>query len=116
MAFYVSPPPVPPINSGTENITANPGGGQLTAVPLGSRFNHVSVCATSGDSVKLPPYLAGIVIHVSNDGAANLAVFPNNVDRISTLGASNFFMVAPNKAASFTGTGTPGKWFVVHSA
>ncbi len=62
-------------------ITAFATGGQSSAVALIQSYNRVSVCATAGDSVKLPPVFAvNSIITIQNDGAESCDVFPSSSD------------------------------------
>lgn len=106
----------PPISTVTEAITATPGGTQAAGVQLVSRYNRVSVCATGGDSVVLPPYLVDLMVTVSNDGAAALNVFPFLGGQISSGAINAAFSVTVAKTALFIGSGTSGKWTVFLSA
>ena len=58
----------------TASITAFATGGQASAVALTSYINQISVCATDGDSVKLPAAVAGAEVLVINDGAKKLSL------------------------------------------
>jgi hypothetical protein len=58
-------------------ITAFAGGGQASAVVITGDIAEISVCATAGDSVKLPAASAGLSIFITNHGAAATDVFPN---------------------------------------
>ena len=62
--------------SARTNITAYAGGGQTNAVLLERDLNMVTVCATGGDSVKLPNAAWGRSIIIGNRGAASLNIFP----------------------------------------
>lgn len=66
----------------TAGITAFATGGQASAVALVSDVNEIAVCATAGDSVKLPAAAAGQVVHIINNGAAACDVFPASGDNI----------------------------------
>lgn len=66
----------------TATITAYATGGQANAVQLNSAVNEISVCATSGDSVKLPSALIGSKITIINNGAAPCDVFPATDDNL----------------------------------
>ena len=68
-------------------ITAFATGGQASATALTGEFNNVTVCATAGDSVKLPAAAQGLKVTVKNSGAASLAVFPASSDSINALAA-----------------------------
>lgn len=116
MALISFRAPFPAITSVTEAITATPSGTQLTGVQLVSRVNRVSVCATGGDSVVLPPWQPDLTIYVSNDGAAALGVFPTVGDSIGTAAVNAVFSVTIAKPAMFFGSGTANKWFVLMGA
>lgn len=64
-------------------ITAFAGGGQASAVAVTKDIAEISVCATGGDSVKLPVAAAGLQILIINHGAAAADVFPNTDDAIN---------------------------------
>ena len=68
-----------PQSSTEDAITATAGGTQAAGYALSAIISRVSVCVTNGDSVKLPPAskVVGGAYVVINDGAANLAVYPN---------------------------------------
>jgi hypothetical protein len=108
--------PEPAVSTVTEGITATPGGTQAAGVQLVSRYNRVSVCATGGDSVVLPPWMPDLQIWVANDGAAALGVFPTLGESIGTGAVNAVFSVTIAKPAMFIGSGTTGKWFVLMGA
>ena len=118
MPLYTAPLPEPAIGSSTDAITARSGGGTSLATVLTSQFNHVTTVAAANDSVKLPPWAPGVVVHVANDGANTLAVFPDGggLDRINSGAAGASITVASGKTASFTGTGSANRWHGVLSA
>lgn len=72
----------------TNSVTAFATGGQGSAVALTSMLNRITVCATAGDSVKLPASAAGMTVVVANDGAASADVFPATGDLINGLAAN----------------------------
>lgn len=73
-----------PQSSTEDTITAFATGGQVGAYQLTAAISRISVCATNADSVKLPPSknCVGQEFLVINDGAANLAVFPEGTATI----------------------------------
>lgn len=79
-----------PVTSFEDSITAFATGGQAGAYQLSAAKSRISVCATNADSVKLPPSknCVGQEFLVINDGAANLAVFPEGTATIDGGGAS----------------------------
>lgn len=108
------PAPYPPVTSETLAITATPGGTQAAGVPIVSRYNRVSVCATGGDSVTLPPLDPDMPIYIANDGAAALNVFPA-LGQIINVGAVNAaFSVTIGKPCWFIPT--PTRWSTILSA
>lgn len=69
-------------------ITAHAGGGQGSAVAITKDIVEISVCATGGDSVKLPAAVAGLQILIMNHGAAAADVFPDTDDDINETGVN----------------------------
>jgi len=69
-------------------ITAHAGGGQTDAIEITKDIVEISVCASAGDSVKLPAAVAGLVILVTNHGVAAADVFPNTDDAINEAAAN----------------------------
>lgn len=64
-------------------VTAHAGGGQGSAVAITKDIVEISVCASGGDSVKLPAAAAGLQILVINHGAEAADVFPDTDDAIN---------------------------------
>jgi hypothetical protein len=64
------------IITSTTGITAYATGGQANATSAPSRYNFISVCATGGDSVKLPAATLNLVCTIRNNGAASSDCFP----------------------------------------
>lgn len=92
-----------PTQSQTNAITAFATGGQTSAVALSTGLNRITVCATIGDSVKLPISAAGMVIAVTVNGAAAAAadIFPGVGDVIDTLAANTAIRVSPGSTVAF---------------
>lgn len=92
-----------------DKITATAGGTQATAYKLTAAISRVSVCATSGDSVSLPPssqWVGGKMV-VINDGAGNLDVYPGNAtDQIDTAAVNTAAVITTPKRAVFYCTST----------
>lgn len=91
-----------------DTITAFATGGQTnaTALTLATKYHRISVCATAGDSYKLPTSTAGQAHFVRNDGAAAAQAFGAGTDTI-------------NGVATATGIPHPvgvGIWFVCTTA
>lgn len=89
-----------------DSLTAHAGGGQALAVPITGPYARVTVVATAGDSVLLPPAVRGMTITVTNDApgaaAAAMNVFPSSAaqggiaggDAINALGANTAYSLA----------------------
>ncbi len=80
------------VNTG---ITAYATGGQANAVELVMHLNVITVCATAGDSSKLPTAVAGWEVEAVNRGAEAMDLFPNTADEIGEYGANNAISIAP---------------------
>lgn len=107
-----------PQSSYEDAITAKAGGGRASAYQLSALISRISVCATNADSVKLPAATGtgnkaqGSAYTVINDGAANLAVFPQSATgtidgggagasvTISAGNRADFYSVASDKWVS----------------
>jgi len=76
-------------------LTAFAGGGQASALALTATINRVTVCATAGDSVKLPAATAGVQVIVLNDGAASMDIFPQTGESIDALAANAAYALTP---------------------
>lgn len=85
----------------TTGITAFAGGGQASAVALTTDLNNVTVCATAGDSVKLPSAAAGLDIFIKNTGAAALDIFPATGDSINALAVNLAIRIQPASSVRF---------------
>lgn len=90
-------PAVPANNA----ITAFATGGQSGATQLTAVMNRVSVCATAGDSVKLPVSTPGLEILVQNDGATGCDVFGQTGDFIGTQAVNTALRVPPGSLCTF---------------
>lgn len=91
-----------------DTLTAHAGGTQAAALALSATKNYhrISVCATAGDSVLLPPATVGQSHFVRNDGAASCQVYGTSPDTIDGV-------------ATATGVAVPagvGRWFVCTTA
>jgi hypothetical protein len=105
-----------PTASATNGITAFATGGQASAVLLNSVINRVTTVGTAGDSVKLPPAVAGLMLVVTNAAAANsMNLFPNTGDQINALGANAAFAIVAGKTAQLS-CAVAGQWHAVLSA
>jgi len=93
----------------TNAITAFAGGGQSSGTLLTSAINSITVCATAGDSVRLPTSVAGQVIQVSNLGSTYANVFPISGDLIDALSANTALSLPVGKSLTFT-CSVAGSW------
>jgi len=65
-------------------VTASTTHTQVGATALTKDINNVSVCANADDAVKLPSAVAGMMVSVFNNGAANLRIWPASGDNLGT--------------------------------
>lgn len=100
-------------------VTANPGGGQPSAVALIAGKNRVNVVATALDSVVLPPWSEGLDALVFNDSNNSLAVFGRPLgagaagaagDTIDGQASSVGVTIPPNSSVWFSAEGAAGDW------
>jgi len=73
------------LDTSTDNITAKAGGGQTNATQLVAQNNRVTTVATAGDSVRLPPAVAGLDMIVINHGANPMQVYGSGTDTINDV-------------------------------
>jgi hypothetical protein len=98
-----------------DTVTAHAGGGQANGVPVVGPMIRVTVVASAGDSITLPPSVRGMQVIVLNDAAANaMNVFPATGETINAGAANAALSVAAQNGA---GTGptifycfTNGAW------
>lgn len=108
------------LDTATSGITATPSGTQATSILLTSRINNVTVVATAGDAVRLPPAIAGMVVKVRNGTATAMGVFPASAaqggaaggDQINALAQNAVYSEAANGTITFTCYAT-GVWLTV---
>lgn len=82
-------------------IIATPNGNQATAYPLVNDINRITVCATNGDSVKLPPSSPGLEVIVINDGAATCQVYGFGIDTIDAVATATGVTVSNARRTIF---------------
>ena len=99
------------------SVTARAGGTRAAATPLTSAANLIAICATTADSVSLPPAVGGQVLWLSNGGAASAQVFasPTTSDTINGVAAATGIALAAGKSMTLFSP-IPGAWFGVLSA
>lgn len=93
----------------TNAITAFAGGGQSSGTALVSGINNITTCATAGDSVKLPSAEVGMIVEVSNAGAAYANVFPVTGGIIDGLAANAGISLPVGQSIIFT-CAVAGTW------
>ncbi len=92
-----------------KGITAAVGSTQATGVKIVADIVEISICANAGDSVTLPSAVQGMMIIITNHGAASCDVFPNVGDAINEAAVNT----AKALAADATGllyAWNKGKW------
>lgn len=82
-------------------LTAFATGGQTNATALQVGPNRITVCATAGDSVKLPASVAGAIVILTHNGATAADVFPATGEAINNLGANAAFRQPNNTQTTF---------------
>lgn len=93
------------VHTSTATITAFSGGGQASAVLLTATYSEVTVVAATGDSVKLPAAVAGLVITVrNNDSAEAMDVFPNTDDTLNGGSANAAESLAAGVSITYVAT------------
>ncbi len=88
----------------TTAITAFATGGQTSAVAVVEGFNEITVCATAGDSVKLPAASVspiGATVTVKNNGATSADVFPATSESIDVSAINIAFPLKPKETRTF---------------
>lgn len=96
--------------SAATSITAHAAGGQAAAVLLTASINRVTVVATSGDSVKLPPGYAGDMVTVINTGVNPCQVYGSGTDTINGV-ATGTGVSQPINSADTYWCPAVGVWF-----
>jgi hypothetical protein len=87
---------------GMTTITAFATGGQANATALTGEFNEITVCATIGDSVKLPVAALGKVVTILNSGATAVDIFPVTGSSIGDLAVNLAYRLGQGQQATFT--------------
>jgi hypothetical protein len=75
---------------------------QATGVPITASQAQITVCATAGDAVTMPPAKAGMEITLVNNGAASASVYPASAAQGGVSGGDSISPGAQNAAC-----GTP---------
>ena len=82
-------------------VTAHAGGTQAAAFALTKQKNYISVCATGGDSVRLPASVAGMTVVIFNGGAASAQVYGAGTDTIDGVATATGVPLANGKRAEY---------------
>lgn len=90
-------------------ITATAGGGAVGAALITAQTTRISVVASRGDSIKLPPAAPGLELVVINDGANVAAVFPSGSDAINGQAGGLSVLQMPQSIDVYA-CGVAGKW------
>lgn len=100
------------LESSQDNITATAGGGQANAFQINSQTARVSVVATAGDSIQLPPSAAGLELLIINHGANAMQVFGNLAagDVVDDQAAATGVSQMSNSLVIYS-CATAGKWY-----
>lgn len=98
--------------SGQDGITATAGGGQGAAFQITAEISRITVVATAGDSVKLPPSVPGLDIILINHGANPMQVFGSSGsgDTVDDIAAGTGVSQMPNSCVLYMCT-VAGKWY-----
>lgn len=99
-------------------LTAFATGGQANATQMTGVSTNVTTVATAGDSVKLPPGIAGGSFCLSNSSANAMQVFGNGTDLINNIAsATGVSHAAGSNAVYFCVSAQPAsRWFRVISS
>lgn len=92
---------LPILHTVANTLTATAGGTQAAALALTASINRITVCATGGDSVRLPVSVAGMKIVVINDGAAAAQVFGAGTDTIDAVATATGVVLTNARRAEF---------------
>ena len=96
-------------------ITATAAGRQVDGAPLTAYINRVTTVATTGDSVLLPPAIAGSQVIVINAGANNMDVYPGVGDAINGGSANSPIVQNAGKTNAYY-CAVNGQWNALISA
>ena len=91
-------------------ITASPGGGQAGARLMTSQTSRVTVVATVGDSIKLPPSAPGLELLVMNHGVNNMQVYGSGTDTIDDVATATGVSQMVSSMVIYSCT-SAGQWY-----
>lgn len=98
------------MDSGADGITAHAGGTKALAFPIVTQIARVSVCATVGDSVLLPPAQQGLDVMLIHSGAKAMQVFGQGTDTVNDIAAATGVSQMPNSMVIYV-CPSDGKWY-----
>lgn len=98
------------LESAADNITATAGGGQAAAFQITTQTARISVVATAGDSVMLPPSAPGLEVLVINHGNNPMQVFGTGADQIDDNTATAGVSQMQNSFVLYS-CATSGNWY-----
>lgn len=98
------------LESSQDNITATAGGGKANAYQLTAMMSRVTVVATSGDSVMLPPSAPGLEVMVINKGANPLQVYGAGTDTINDVATGTGVSQMQNSVVIYSAA-SAGTWY-----
>jgi len=96
----------------TQSITAFATGGQANATQINTSWNVIQICASGGDSVKLPAsFRVNTLIYIKNSGAQSCDVFPGSGDDLGQ-GANTAEALPANESVAYIATVADTTWEV----
>ena len=93
-------------------IAAAAGGGQAKATALSPDFNIVTVVASIGDSVKLPPAGSPVMCVVINATPTSMSVYPTGLTDVINGQPAQVPVLQPGYSVDFYIAGQAGQWYV----
>lgn len=93
-----------------DSIIAHAGGGQGAATALTADINRITVVATTGDSVVLPPSAPGLDIVLINHGANPAQVYGMGTDTIDDIASGTGVTQMQGSVVLYICAGT-GRWY-----
>lgn len=98
------------LEASQDNITAHAGGGQSAAFPITTQTARITVVATAGDSIILPPSTPGMELLIINHGANAMQVFGLSPDTIDDQATGTGVSQMANSLVIYT-CATAGAWY-----
>lgn len=98
------------VESSIDNVTAFAGGGQGSATVTSGQTIRITTVNTLGDSVKLPPSIAGLELLVINHGLNAAQIFGTGSDQIDDIASSIGVNQMANSLVIYS-CATAGNWY-----